>query len=87
MTELENKIHNISGVAANSALNAIENKIPDISCLAKKHFDTKISEIKKKRTDQDHDRCITTPEFKTFTVETFAARLKEANLVTKRFWY
>ena len=47
----------------------------------------KLVKLKKKRTDQDHDRCITTPEFKTFTVESFAARLKEANLVTKRFWY
>ena len=47
MTELENKILNISGVAANSALNAIENKIPDVSYLAKKHCDAKISEIKK----------------------------------------
>ena len=85
MTELENKILNISGEASNSALNAIENKIPDVICLAKKHCDTKISEIEKKRTDQNHDRCITTPEFKTFTAEIFAARLKEANLVTKRF--
>ena len=47
MTELENKIHNISGVAANSALNAIENKIPDISCLAKKHCDTKLVKLKR----------------------------------------
>ena len=38
MTELENKIPNINGLATNYALNAIENKTPDVICLVKKHI-------------------------------------------------
>ena len=34
ITEVEDKIPNISGLATSSALNAVENKIPDISSLA-----------------------------------------------------
>ena len=47
MTELENKILNISGLAANSALNTIENKISDVSCLAKKHVIKKLVKLKR----------------------------------------
>ena len=52
-----------------------------MSC-QKTYYDTKISEIEKKLTDHNHDRYITTPEFK-FTAETFGARLKQVDLVTK----
>ena len=38
MTELENKIPNINGLATNSALNAIENKTPGVIFLVKKHI-------------------------------------------------
>ena len=39
--------------------------------------------LKKKITDHNHDKYITTPEFNKFTAETFAARLKQANLASK----
>ena len=83
ITELENKITSISSLATNSSLEAIENKILDVSSLVKKiDSDIKISETEKKLTDHNHDRYITTPEFK-FTAETFGARLKQVDLVTK----
>ena len=38
---------------------------------------------KKKLADHKHDKYITTPEFNKLTVENFAARLAQANLITK----
>ena len=65
-------------------MTAVENKIPDVSSLVKNtDYNTSISEIEKKLTDHNHDKYITTPEFNKLTAETFAARLKQANLVTK----
>ena len=84
MTELENKIPNINGLATNSALNAIENKHLTLFVQSKTYYDTKISQIEKKITDHNHDRYITTPEFNKFTAEIFPARLKQANIVTKK---
>ena len=43
----------------------------------------KFNEIEKKITDHSHDKYITTPEFNKLTAENFAARLAQANLVTK----
>ena len=84
ITVLENKIPSISGLAANSALTAVENKIPDIGSLVKKtDYNAKNNEIEKKVTDHNHDRYITTPEFEKFTEELFATRLAQANLITK----
>ena len=37
----------------------------------------------KKMTDHSHDKYITTPEFNKLTAENFAARLAQANLITK----
>ena len=51
--------------------------------LKKTDYNTKVNETKKKTTDHNHDEYITTPEFNTLTAERFAARLGEANLVTK----
>ena len=42
-------------------------------------YNIKITEIENKLKDHNH----TTPEFNELTEETFAGRLKEANLVTK----
>ena len=39
--------------------------------------------MKKKITNSNHNKYITTPEFNKLTVETFAAKLRQANLVTK----
>ena len=44
-------------------------------------LNTKISEIENKI--PDHAKCITTQGFNTLTIENFAARLKQANLVSK----
>ena len=56
-TEIENKIPSISGFATNSALSAIENKIPDFSSLVKKtDYNTKISEIENKVNNLNHDK-------------------------------
>ena len=47
--EVESKIPGITGLATNSALTAVENKIPDVSSLVKKtDYNTKISEIEDK---------------------------------------
>ena len=85
ITEIENKIPSISGLATNAALTTVENKMPNITSLVKKKTDykTKINEIEKELTDHDHDKYIATPEFNQLTAEYFAARLKQANLVTK----
>ena len=74
----------ISGLANTSALTAVENKIPNVISLVKKtDYNTKISEIEKNVTNHNHDKYITTPEFKKFAAEIFPARLAQANLVTK----
>ena len=81
---VENKIPSISGLATNSAMTAVENKIQNVSGLAKKtDYNTKIKEIESKTTYHNHDRYITTPEFNKLTTESFKARLKQADLVTK----
>ena len=49
-------------------------------------YNTKINEIKKKFTNHDHDKCITTSEFNKLTVENFDARLAQTNLVTKTYF-
>ena len=46
-------------------------------------YDTKVNQIEKKITDHCHDKYITTPQFNKLTIENFAARLAQANLVTK----
>ena len=62
----------------------MKNKIPNITCLVQKtDYGTKISELVKKLTDDDHDKYITTPEFNTLAASVFNARLALANLITK----
>ena len=62
----------------------VENKIPNIGSLVKKvHHNTKITEIEKKRTDHNHGKYITTPEFNTSAANIFNARLAQANLIRK----
>ena len=51
--------------------------MPDVSSLVNKvDYITKVSEIEKKLTDHDHEKCINTTEFNKLTAENFAARLK-----------
>ena len=67
ISEVEGKISSITGLATNSELTAVENKIPDVNGLIKKtDYDAKISEIENKVTGHDHDKYITTPEFNTY---------------------
>ena len=52
ITEIENKIPDISNLATKTALNTVENKIPDTSGLVKKtDYNTKITEIEGKIPD------------------------------------
>ena len=84
ISEIESKILSISVLATTSALTAVENKIPDVSSLVKKtDCNTKISEIDKKVIEHNHDKYITTPEFNNLAAGVFAARLTQANLITK----
>ena len=39
--------------------------------------------MKKKFTDHEDEKCITTPEFNTLAVDIFNTRLEQANLITK----
>ena len=84
LTGLKNKILDVSSLATKTALTAVENKIPSVSSLATKtDYDTKISEIEKKLTDHNHDKCITTPEFNTLAADLFNARLVQADFIRK----
>ena len=84
VSKIESKITNITGLVTNSALTAVENKIPDVSNVVKKtDYDAKILDIENKVNDHDHDKYITTSEFNKLTTENFKARLVQANLVTK----
>ena len=58
--------------------------MPNVSNLVKTtDYDTNVNEIEKNITDQKHDKYITTSEFNKLTAENLAARLAQANLVTK----
>ena len=49
LTELENKIPDVSNLATKTALTVVENKIPSVSNLVKKtDYDTKITELEKR---------------------------------------
>ena len=75
----------MTNLSTKTALNALENKIPSVGNLVKKtDYNTKINEIEQKITDHNHDKYITTPECNKLTSENFAARLKQANLASKR---
>ena len=57
LTELKNKIPDISSLATKTALTAVENKIPNVSSLVKKtNYNTKITEIENKLTDHNYDK-------------------------------
>ena len=85
VTEIKRKIPRITGLATNSELTAVKNKMPDVSNLIKKtDYNTKISEIENKVNDHNHDKYITTPEFNTMAANTFNARLAaQTDLIRK----
>ena len=76
ISEVENKIPSITGLATNSASTAVENDIPEFISLVKKtDYNTKISEIENKVNDHNYGKYITTPEFDTMAATVFNARL------------
>ena len=85
LTELKNKIRDISSLATKTALTAVEIKIPSDSSFVKKtDYDTKLTEIEKKLTDHNNDKFITSPEFNTLAGDVFNAWLARANLIRKK---
>ena len=84
VSEIENEIPNITGLATNSAFTAVENKIPDVISLVEKlDYDAKILNIEKNVADHNHDEYITTSEFNNLTAKNVTTRLAQSNLVTK----
>ena len=85
VTEIEGKISSITGLATNSALTDVENKIPDVSSLVKKtDYNTKISEIENKVNNHNYDKYITTSEFNTMAADVFKTRLAaQTDLIRK----
>ena len=66
INELDNKIPDVSRLAAKISLTAVENKIPGVSSLVKKtDYGTKVTEIEKKLTGHNHEKYITAPDFHT----------------------
>ena len=62
----------------------MENKIPSVSNLVKKtDYNTKITDIKNKLDNHNHDKYIDTSKFNKLTTDIFTARLAQANLITK----
>ena len=84
LTELKNKIPDISNLATKTALSAVENKIPSVSNLANKtNYNTKIPDIENKLNNHNHDKYINTSEFNKLVADVFNARLAQGNLITK----
>ena len=84
LTELENKIPDVSSLATKAASTAVENKIPNVSGLVNKtNYKTKISELEKNITDHDQDKYITTSEVNTIATNVVNTKITQANLITK----
>ena len=84
MTELENKIPDVSNLGTKTLVNKVENGIHSISNLFKKtDYNTKITEIGKKLTDHKYDEYITTSEFNKLATNVFNTRIAQANLIAK----
>ena len=68
-----------------TALAAVGNRIPNVGNVVKKpDYNTKISEnAKKTNIDHDHDKYITTQEFKKLTAKSFTAELEQTNWASK----
>ena len=64
LIELESKILDVSNLATKTALTAVKNKIPNVINLVKKtDYNTKVTEIKNKLNNHNHDKYIDTSEF------------------------
>ena len=83
LTELENKIPDVSNSATKTALNTVENKIHVINLVTKTDYDTKITEIENKLNDHNQDKYIDTQEFNKLAADVFNMRIAQTNLITK----
>ena len=84
ITQLENKIPDISNLATKITLTTVENKMLSVSNLVKKtDYNTKITDIENKLNNHNHDKYIDTSEFNKLATDVFNARLAQANLITK----
>ena len=82
--EVQDKIPSITGLATNSALTAVENKIPVNGSLKKTDYNTKTAEIENKVNNHNHGKYITTPEFNTMAASVFNTRLAaQTDLIKK----
>ena len=54
-----------------------------VSQFKKTDYNTKVTEIENKLNNHNHDKYITTPEFKTLAADVFNTRIAQANLITK----
>ena len=76
LTELENKIPDVSSLATKTALTVVENKIPSDSNLVNRtDYNTKVTEIKNKLSNHNHDKYITTQEFNKLATDVFDVRI------------
>ena len=84
ITEIEGKIPSITGLATNLALTAVKNKLLDVSSLKKRQITIqKLLKLKKKVSDHNHDKYITSPEFNNLAAKIFTGGLAQADSVTK----
>ena len=82
LTELENKIPDISYLATKIALTAVENKIPNVSNFVNKaDYNTKVTEIENKLNNHNHEKYIDTSEFNKLAADVFNARITQSNLI------
>ena len=82
LTELENKIPDISYLATKIALTAVENKIPNVSNLVNKaDYNTKVTEIENKLNNHNHEKYIDTSEFNKLAADVFNAGITQSNLI------
>ena len=80
LTELENKIPDISNLTTKTALTTV--KIPDVSNLVHKtDYGSKVTKIENKLNNHNHDKYIDTSEFSKLATDVFNARIGQANLI------
>ena len=81
LTTVENKIPSITNLATKTALTTVENKNPSVT--SKTDYNTKITGIENKLTNNNHDKYVATSEFNTLAANVFNTRLVQANLINK----
>ena len=78
ITEIEDKIPNISNLTTKTALTTVENKIPDVTNLVKEtDYDTKVTEIEMKISSHNNDKYIDFQEFNKLAADIFNATIAQ----------